>query len=725
MKRNINIITLLIFSISIFFNLSLKAQLYKNYCPNLSFDMQSFYGWTCQTANTKNASSTAYSNLNWTTTSPIYQRHTMMVDIYGFDENTCNGQEHNQLSLVHQSFPMCARIGNDTAKNQANAMSYTMIVDSGNAFLFIYFAVVFINSNDTSENQSRFEILIHDSLGNLLDIPCSKYTLMCDTNNPNLIKCGNNVYWQDWTTVGILLNSLIGQTIHITVMVANSTEGDGLAYAYLVGNCGASKVDVITCCYTMERIEAPEGFKTYEWRNSEGKIIGNKQRISLLYESSPDLSEFEVTMTSTCGYEATRVYRIIRDCVFPEFSCDTLNNKCYPTSIILNSLATCSHYEIIYWEWVINKAYEKKPTEYYNSIDSTFEYFFKDTGYYKIFYTAYSSCGSGDTASTIVYSYPYMGDSIQPFLAYTITKKECNTILNSTNTSLSNFPLVNAFWIVTNVSTDSIVYMAEGMTMEYLLTDSGYFKALLRVFNQNGCSDTVSKYIYIEEPLIKTIVYDTACTYYQYYDSIYTQSGEYKQVIEGIDCKDSIITLRLIIIDSIPDNIGPIIGDSIIKNTGNYTYRIQKIENTLYHWVAKEILSSGENKILDKINDSNQVTLFIQNTNPIELSVQAWNKCNTSNSLSLIINVTTNIIESSKEKQLTIYPNPTYDKLNIVNKNEKMKEIKVIDIVGKTVKHYIVNNTNTTIDISDLQKGLYIIWIKGKNEIKTAKIIKK
>ncbi|MDD2622079.1 MAG: T9SS type A sorting domain-containing protein [Bacteroidales bacterium] len=80
--------------------------------------------------------------------------------------------------------------------------------------------------------------------------------------------------------------------------------------------------------------------------------------------------------------------------------------------------------------------------------------------------------------------------------------------------------------------------------------------------------------------------------------------------------------------------------------------------------------------------------------------------------------------ESNMEKQLTIFPNPVNNELTIDNGQCLIKEVYVYDVVGKTIKVFTVNNTNSTLDIGDISKGIYLIKIKTENEIITKKIVK-
>ena len=80
------------------------------------------------------------------------------------------------------------------------------------------------------------------------------------------------------------------------------------------------------------------------------------------------------------------------------------------------------------------------------------------------------------------------------------------------------------------------------------------------------------------------------------------------------------------------------------------------------------------------------------------------------------------------ELTVSIYPNPlTEDKLTI-EANREIKEIEILDIVGKTIfkEHYENNIARTSVDFRNYSKGLYIVKIafEGK-KFYTEKILYK
>ena len=71
----------------------------------------------------------------------------------------------------------------------------------------------------------------------------------------------------------------------------------------------------------------------------------------------------------------------------------------------------------------------------------------------------------------------------------------------------------------------------------------------------------------------------------------------------------------------------------------------------------------------------------------------------------------------------SIYPNPTSDILNIKNEN-LIKELVITDISGKEIKRFNCDSKESTLDISELDKGIYLIGIRTDKKWSWEKIVK-
>lgn len=72
--------------------------------------------------------------------------------------------------------------------------------------------------------------------------------------------------------------------------------------------------------------------------------------------------------------------------------------------------------------------------------------------------------------------------------------------------------------------------------------------------------------------------------------------------------------------------------------------------------------------------------------------------------------------------QVTIFPNPVNDILTLNFKENFNDEISILDITGKIIKKATISNQLNTINVADLEKGIYFILFKNN---KTYKLIKK
>ncbi len=84
-------------------------------------------------------------------------------------------------------------------------------------------------------------------------------------------------------------------------------------------------------------------------------------------------------------------------------------------------------------------------------------------------------------------------------------------------------------------------------------------------------------------------------------------------------------------------------------------------------------------------------------------------------------------IEENKDEneQICIYPNPVNNKLTLSTDGNKSGTVSIINAQGSTIKSFVIDKPETTIDVSALGKGIYFIKMQtDENEIITRKFIK-
>ena len=72
-------------------------------------------------------------------------------------------------------------------------------------------------------------------------------------------------------------------------------------------------------------------------------------------------------------------------------------------------------------------------------------------------------------------------------------------------------------------------------------------------------------------------------------------------------------------------------------------------------------------------------------------------------------------IENTKAYAVNAYPNPASDVLRIELPDSKTKTISVISLTGQVLKTIAVNNLNVTMNVSDLENGIYMYQMKDDN----------
>jgi plastocyanin len=82
-------------------------------------------------------------------------------------------------------------------------------------------------------------------------------------------------------------------------------------------------------------------------------------------------------------------------------------------------------------------------------------------------------------------------------------------------------------------------------------------------------------------------------------------------------------------------------------------------------------------------------------------------------------------INTPQNEKFNIFPNPSnnYTEIqlpdNLISKSENIR-LEIYDISGRRIKEFAINSNSTTIDIQELQKGMYIFKISGSKQF-TAK----
>jgi hypothetical protein len=203
----------------------------------------------------------------------------------------------------------------------------------------------------------------------------------------------------------------------------------------------------------------------------------------------------------------------------------------------------------------------------------------------------------------------------------------------------------------------------------------------------SGCSSSDSVTVTIHYAS-DTVISTTTCSSYILNNEVYTESGIYTQILTNTFGCDSVITLKLSILN-IPST--PILSEV----NGQITTQSQSDVN--FQWVD---CSNGS--FILNAND----TVFTP-TQTGSFSVVASNECGSVQSDCITINVAS-IDDNFFE--INVYPNPTQDFIQIDGLTNNQTEFQMFDSNGKLVLSGKLSNKEM-IDLTNLNSGLYQLFL--------------
>jgi hypothetical protein len=117
---------------------------------------------------------------------------------------------------------------------------------------------------------------------------------------------------------------------------------------------------------------------------------------------------------------------------------------------------------------------------------------------------------------------------------------------------------------------------------------------------------------------------------------------------------------------------------------------------------------------------------YITTTAPVSLIVPniVANGVNFKQTPTEIKPVSQGIINTPDTKQFSVYPNPARDVVNITSLANSSSTVMIMDLAGRTVASTTLNASgSTTMNISQLNSGVYFIRIASENGQHTEKLI--
>jgi len=218
-------------------------------------------------------------------------RVMIMRDTTLYDVNTGNA-----IKVIPPGYKYSIKLGNDYPGPWSQHLYYKMKVDSTNAYLVVKFAGVFYNNDyyfrpslgqnySFADNSDCHAVSITERLSSLYGEDFWK-------------RYKTYVYWVDWTTVAFNFVPSLGKTVTLDFMTANYPfKGYTYSYIYFVVETLPLYVTVKYCSGDKyATLYAPDGFKSFEWLDSKGKVLGNDPILTVPNPVEGD--EYECNLTS-------------------------------------------------------------------------------------------------------------------------------------------------------------------------------------------------------------------------------------------------------------------------------------------------------------------------------------------------------------------------------------------------------------------------------------------
>jgi hypothetical protein len=153
--------------------------------------------------------------------------------------------------------------------------------------------------------------------------------------------------------------------------------------------------------------------------------------------------------------------------------------------------------------------------------------------------------------------------------------------------------------------------------------------------------------------------------------------------------------------------------DKTVSFSNNTLSSNEATSGASYQWIDCD---NSNSPIAGEVNKDFSPT--VSGTFAVEVSL---NGCTTVSDCIQVMLVSTSMISSETVK---IFPNPASDMVTISNIGSDTSEIYVEDALGRRVKSLNINSDNAQINISDLDKGIYLIKLIRNSQTKVFKIIK-
>lgn len=453
-------------------------------------------------------------------------RHTVnwledRVDPLTTDSRDAYGRNVAPLRTIPDGHQASVRLGNWNNGSESESVTYNFVVDSvSQAILILKYAIVFEDPSHPAR-QCSFNIVVLDSLDRKIDPTCGEANFEFDNAsqwNKTQKEGFNDIYWKDWTSVGLDLRRYHGMSLKVRVTTTDCGQGGHFGYAYYVLDCVSASLETDNCGSNSEiEINAPEGF-TYRWTNSKDSLISTDRVLKAD-------AGYEVYTCEACMKEATGCCFYLSTDLAPRYPAPQFEWKQTP--------AQCRNYVQFYNKSHVLTKYEEGEVHTQEACDQVTWTF-----------TTYAGTNSVPADDPLI-ECNADGDTIIVSLRAVLGGGKCDSILFDT------------IYIPSIKTKDSTVVasVCEGET--YIFAQQGYDQTgVYQDLRQNvaGCDSLTILDLTVHQKSPTQYISDTVCSSnlpYVLNGISYIYSDTYQQSLLNQYGCDSVVNLSLLIIDKL------------------------------------------------------------------------------------------------------------------------------------------------------------------------------
>ncbi len=182
-------------------------------------------------------------------------------------EGETDPRTENRLTTKPAGAVASVRLGNWDNGAEWESITYTTTIGEDVGVLQLKYALVLQDPGHDEDEQPRFTLEILNSAGQPVDATCGAADFRAGINTDGWHTVGtgyDKVLWKEWTTVGLNVRELRGQTIKIRLTTYDCSLSGHYGYAYFTLDCSQGEIQGVTCGEKPTILTVDEGFQ-YRW----------------------------------------------------------------------------------------------------------------------------------------------------------------------------------------------------------------------------------------------------------------------------------------------------------------------------------------------------------------------------------------------------------------------------------------------------------------------------